>query len=79
MGKLLGSITGILVIAIFLVRIVPFIPLETKVEWITYIGLILMFITGGTAFSVVKNALIGVIVGAITFAIIMGFLQSMPK
>jgi hypothetical protein len=79
MGKLLGSITGILVIAIFLVRIVPFIPLETKVEWITYIGLILMFLTGGTAFSVVKNALIGVIVGAITFAIIMGFLQSMPK
>ena len=79
MGKLLGSITGILVIAIFLVSIVPFIPLETKVEWITYIGLILMFITGGTAFSVVKNALIGVIVGAITFAIKMGFLQSMPK
>ena len=77
MGKILGGIAGILLIAITLIRFMP-IPLETRIEWITYIGLVLMFITGGTALGVVKNALIAVIVGAVTFAIIMGFLQSMP-
>ena len=37
-----------------------------------------MFVTGGAAFRVVKNALIAVVVGAIVFAIIMGFLESLP-
>ena len=34
MGKILGGIAGILLIAITLIRFMP-IPLETRIEWIT--------------------------------------------
>lgn len=78
MKTILGGIVAILIIAISLIRLMPFIPTETKIEWITNIGLVLMFVTGGAAFGIVKNALIAVIVGAVIFAIIMGFLESLP-
>ena len=73
----LGIITGILVLIIFTLRFIPFIPLEIKIEWITYVGLILMFFTGGTAWTLFKNSLIAIITGAVTFAIIMALLQTL--
>lgn len=75
----LGIIAGILVVAILLLRFLPFIPLEIKIEWITYLGLALMFVTGGAAFTFVKNALIAVIIGAVTFAIVLALLQTIPQ
>ena len=48
---ILATIAGILTLAILLLRFLPFIPLEIKVEWITYLGLALMFVTGGAAFA----------------------------
>ncbi|MBA7620290.1 hypothetical protein ES703_27636 [subsurface metagenome] len=79
MGKILAPIIGILVLAIVLLRSLPFIPLETKIEWITNIGLILMFVTGGAALAVVKNALIAAIMGAVVFAIIQALLKTLPQ
>jgi hypothetical protein len=74
----LGIIAGILVLAILLLRFLPFIPPETKVAWITYLGLALMFVTGGAALTVIKNALVAVIIGAVTFAIIQALIQTIP-
>ena len=79
MVKILGSIAGILMLAIFLLSVFPFIPIEIKIEWITYLGLVLMFVTGGAAFTFFKNALISVIVGAVTFAIIQVLLHTISK
>lgn len=75
----LGIIAGILVLAILLLRFLPFIPLEIKIEWITYLGLVLMFVTGGAAFTFLKKVLVAVIVGAATFAIIQALLQTIPQ
>ena len=75
----LGIIAGILVVAILLLRFLPFIPLEIRIEWITYLGLVLMLVTGGVAFVFIKNALIAVIIGAVTFAIIQALLQTIPQ
>jgi hypothetical protein len=75
----LGIVAGILVLAILLLRFLPFIPVEIKIEWITYLGLVLMFVTGGAAFAFIKNALIAVIIGAVTFAIIQALIQTIPR
>ena len=74
----LGIIAGILVLAILLLRFLPFIPPETKIEWITYLGLVLMFVTGGAALAFVKKAIVAVIIGAVTFAIIQALIQTIP-
>ena len=79
MVKILGCIAGILMLAILLLSFLPFIPLEIKIEWITYLGLVLMFVTGGAAFVFVKNALVAVIIGAVTFAIVLALLQTIPR
>ena len=79
MAKILGGIAGILWLAIILLSSLPFIPLEIKIEWITYLGLVLMFVTGGAAFTFFKNALIAVITGAATFAIIQGLLYAISQ
>ena len=76
---IIGFIVGALMIAILALRFIPFIPLEVKVEWITYLGLALMFFTGGAAFVFVKNALIAIITGAVTFAIIQVLLKTLPQ
>ncbi len=74
---IIGYIDGALVIAILAIRFIPFIPLETKIQWITQLGLILMFFTGGAAFVFVKNAIVAVIVGAVVFLVIQALLQTM--
>ncbi|MBN2186530.1 MAG: hypothetical protein JW732_03665 [Dehalococcoidia bacterium] len=79
MVKILACIAGILMLAILLLRFLPFIPLEIKIEWITNLGLVLMFVTGGAAFAFVRNALIAVIIGAVTFAIIQALLQTISQ
>lgn len=79
MAKILGVTAGILMLAIILLSCLPFIPLEIKIEWITYLGLVLMFVTGGAAFAFLKNALIAVIIGAVTFAIVLALLQTIPQ
>ena len=79
MAKILGIIAGILMLAITLLSVIPLITLEIKIEWITYVGLILMFVTGGAAFTFFKNALIAVITGVITFAIIQGLLHAISQ
>lgn len=79
MWKILGIIAGILMLAITLLTVIPLIPLDIKIEWITYLGLVLMFVTGGAAFTFFKNALIAVITGVVTFAIIQGFLHAISQ
>ena len=79
MVKILGVIAGILMLAIVLLSVLPLIPLEFKIEWITYLGLVLMFITGGAAFAFVKNTLIAVLIGVVTFAIIQVLLRIIPQ
>lgn len=79
MAKILGVIAGILMLAIILLSVLPLIPLEIKIEWITYLGLVLMFVTGGAAFVFVKNALIAVLIGAVTFAIVQVLLRIIPQ
>jgi|GEM_PF-3181083 len=76
---ILSVIIGALVIVILALRFIPFIPLEVKIEWITYLGLILMFFTGGAAFAFVKNAIVAVIIGALTFLVIQTLLQTLPQ
>lgn len=79
MGRILACIVGSLVLSILLLRFLPFIPLEIRIEWITYLGFALMFFTGGAAFAFVKNALIAVVIGVVTFAIVLALLQTIPQ
>jgi len=76
---IIGYIIGALVIVILALRFIPFIPLEVKIEWITYLGLILMFFTGGAAFVFIKKVIVAVIVGAVTFLVIQALLQTLPQ
>lgn len=76
---IIGYIIGALVILILALRFIPFIPLEVKIEWITYLGLILMFFTGGAAFVFVKNVIVAVIIGAVTFLVIQALIQTLPQ
>lgn len=73
---IISTVGGILAIAIFLIRFLPCIPVETKIEWIMYLGLPLMFIVGGAAFAYIKNAIIAVITGAIIYAVLQALLQT---
>lgn len=76
--RLISScIIGLLVIAILALRYIPFIPIEVKIEWITTLGFILMFFTGGAAFVFVKKAIIAVCMGAVIFVLLQALLQTL--
>lgn len=81
MDKVLGCIVGILmlVLAILLLRFLPFIPLESKIDWITYLGLVLSLVTGGAAYVFFKHIRIALLSGIVTFAIIQTLLLTTPQ
>ncbi len=76
---ILGYITGGLVIIILALRFLPFIPIEVKIEWITYFGLALMFFTGGMAFAFIKNIFIAIFMGALALAFFQALIKTLPQ
>ena len=65
--------------AMLLVRYLPWLPLETRVTWTTYCGLILMFFVGAATATLLKKASLGIAVGIIILAIVVVLLQSFPQ
>ena len=77
---MIGYIIGILVIILLAIRYLPFIPLEFKIQAITYVGIILVLFTGGAGVAFLKNIFIGVIMGAVVFILIKFLLlDTLPK
>lgn len=77
---MIGYIIGILVIILLAIRYFPFIPLEFKIQAITYVGIILVLFTGGAGVAFLKNIFIGVIMGAVVFILIKFLLlDTLPK
>jgi len=78
--NVIGYIIGILVIILLAIRYLPFIPLEFKIQAITYVGIILVLFTGGAGVAFLKNIFIGVIMGAVVFILIKFLLlDTLPK
>ena len=76
----IGYIIGALTLVILIIRYVPFIPLEVKIQWITYIGIILVLFTGGAGVVFLKNIYVGVILGAVAYIVIKFLLlETLPK
>lgn len=76
----IGYIIGALILVILIIRYVPFIPLEVKIQWITYIGIILVLFTGGAGVVFLKNIYVGVILGAVAYIVIKFLLlETLPK
>jgi hypothetical protein len=77
---MIGYIIGILVVTLLLIRYIPFIPLEFKIQAITYVGLLLVLFTGGAGVAFLKNIYLGVIIGAVTFILVKFILlDTLPK
>ncbi len=72
-----GYITGALTIAILIIRFIPFIPLEVKIEWITYLGIPLIILVGGGALAFIRNIFIALIMGAVAFAFFQALIQTL--
>jgi len=79
MGKIVASIISILFVLIIAVSLIPGIPLDVKVRVIVYAGIPLALITGGSAVAFIQNMLVRVFMGAVTFAVIIGLLESLPE
>ena len=76
----IGYIIGALTLVILVIRYVPFIPLEAKIQWVTYVGIILVLFTGGAGVAFLKNIYVGVILGAVAYIIIKFLLlDTLPK
>ena len=77
---MIGYIIGILAVIILAIRYIPFIPLEFKIQAITYVGLILVLFTGGAGVTFLRNIYVGVIMGAVVFIVIKFLLlDTLPK
>ncbi len=77
---MVGYIIGILVAVLLAIRYLPFIPLEVKIQAVTYVGLLLVLFTGGAGVAFLKNIYVGVIIGAVTFILIKFILlDTLPK
>jgi len=77
---MVGYIIGGLTITMIAIRYVPFVPLEFKIQALTYLGLILVLFAGATGVTFLKNMYVGVIMGAITFILIkVILLDTLPK
>jgi hypothetical protein len=75
--KILGVILLTVLLAILLFRFLPFIPLNVRFDWVMNLGLALMFLTGATAVIVVKNILLRILIGGVTFAVLFAILQTL--
>jgi flagellar biosynthesis protein FlhB len=76
----IGYIVGALIIILLAIRYLPFIPLDFKIQAITYAGLILVLFTSGAGVAFLKNIFVGVIIGAVVFILIKFLLlDTLPK
>ncbi len=77
---MIGYIVGALIVILLAIRYLPFIPLDFKIQAITYLGVILVLFTGAAGVAFLRNMYAGVIMGAIVFILIKFLLfDTLPK
>ena len=74
----IGATVG-LWIAIIIIQYAPFIPLETKIVWITRLSLPLVVITGSTGVALFRNVIAGLITGLVSFLLIQRIIETVTE
>ena len=70
--RILGFIVTVIIGCMAIIAWVP-IPIETKIEWLTYLAIPLILLTGGTGIAIFRNLVMGIVISVVTLALIAWF------
>jgi len=73
------AIVGIIVVALTLVSMMPFLDIAVKIEWTTYLGIPLIILTGSAGVAFVTNrfeAIIGGVLLSVLWPVVYAILLS---
>lgn len=73
--RILGFIVTIIIGCMAIIAWTP-IDIETKIEWLTYLVIPLILLTGGTGIAIFRNLVMGIVISVVTLALISWFITN---